>query len=192
LAIQEEILGPEHFRVSATLANLASIYRRRAKFEAALELSRRAEQIARNALGDRHPLTCLRANKVAVLYGDTGRLSEAESLLRRTLEIQVRALGEDNPDVATTMANLAAICVRLKMTVEADSLYRRLLAILDRSRANDRKLVSVLGDFAWLLRQTGRSREAKKLESRAHEIAAMYPDDWRRYTVDVSDLLQAH
>jgi len=104
----------------------------------------------------------------------------------------VRALGEDNPDVATTMANLAAICVRLKMTVEADSLYRRLLAILDRSRANDRTLVSVLGDFAWLLRQTGRSREAKKLESRAHEIAAMYPDDRRRYTVDVSDLLQAH
>ena len=191
MAIQEEILGPEHFQVSVTLSNLASIYRRSAKCEAALELSRRAEQIARNAFGDRHPLTCLRTNKVAVLYADTGRFSDAESLFRRTLEIQARALGEDSPDVATTMANLAAICVRLKMTVEADSLYRRLLAILDRSRGNDRKLVSVLGDYSWLLRQTGRSGEAKKLESRAHEIAAMYPDDWRRYTVDVSDLLQA-
>src|SRR5262249_3265051 len=140
----------------------------------------------------RHPLTCLRANKLAVLYGDTGRLPEAESLLRRTLEIQVRTLGEENPDVATTMANLAAICVRLRRTVEADSIYRRLLSILDRSRANDRKMVSVLGDYAWLLRQTDRGREAKKLESRARQIAAMYPDDWRRYTVDVSDLLRAH
>jgi tetratricopeptide (TPR) repeat protein len=175
-----------------TLDNLASIYRRRGRFEAALELSRRAEQIAHNSFGDRHPLTCLRANKLAVLYGDTGRLSEAESLLRRTLEIQVQALGEGNPDVANTMANLAAIYVRLKKPIEADSFYRRLLAVLERSRANDRKLVSVLGDYAWLLRQTGRSREARKLESRAHEIAAMYPEDWRRYTVDVSDLLQAH
>ncbi len=175
LTIQEQILGPEHFQVSVTLDNLASIYRRKAKFEAALELSLRADQIARSTFGDRHPLTCLRANKLAVLYADTGRLSEAESLLRRTLEIQVRALGEENPDVATTMANLAAICVRRKLAVEADSLYRRLLAILDRSRPNDRKLVSVLGDYAWLLRQTGRSREAKKLESRAREIAAMYP-----------------
>ena len=175
-----------------TLDNLASIYRRRGRFETALELSRRAEQIARNTFGDRHPLTCLRANKVAVLYVDTGRLSEAESLLRRTLEIQMRVLGEDNPDVATTMANLAAICVRLKMTVEADSLYRRLLAILGRSRATDPTLVCVLGDYAWLLRQNGRSREAKKLESQAQAIAAMYPEDWRRYTVDVSNLLQAH
>jgi hypothetical protein len=78
------------------------------------------------------------------------------------------------------------------MAVEADSLYRQLLAILGRSRAHDRELVSVLGDYSWLLRQTGRRREAKKLESRASEIAAMYPVDLRCYTVDISDLLRAH
>jgi hypothetical protein len=101
----------------------------------------------------------LRANTLALLYADTGRLSEAESLLRRTLEIQQRALGEENPEAANTMANLASVFVRRKMAVEADSLYRWPLAILDRSRPDDRKLVSVLTDYAWLLRQTGKSRE---------------------------------
>jgi len=44
LAIQEDSLGPGDFQVSVTLDNLASIYRRRKKFEAALDLSRRAEE----------------------------------------------------------------------------------------------------------------------------------------------------
>jgi Tetratricopeptide repeat len=101
-------------------------------------------------------------------------------------------LGEDRPDVATTMANLAAINFHLNMTVEAESLYGRVLAILGRSRVNDRKLVTVLQDYACLLRRTGRKREARNLESRAREITSMHGDEWRRYTVDVSDLISAH
>jgi tetratricopeptide (TPR) repeat protein len=192
LAIQEEILGPEHFQVSVTLDNLASIYCRRGQFESALDLSRRAEQIARKAFGDQHPLTCLRANKVAVLYADLGRFPEAEALLRRTLEVQRQALGEDSPDVALTMANLAAVNLRRKLPVEADALYRRALLILERSRSNDRKLVAVLSNYAWLLHQTGKRSEGRKLEARARAISMTHRSDWGRHTVDVSDLLPSH
>jgi tetratricopeptide (TPR) repeat protein len=192
LAIEEKALGPEHPQVSAILDNLASTYSRRGQFETAVDLSRRAEQIARKAFGDQHPITCLRANKLAVLYGNLGRLVEAEALLRRILEIQLLALGEDNPDVATTLANLAAVSSRRQLPVEAVNLYRRALPIFERSRSNDQKLVIVLSNYAWLLRQTGRSRDAKRLEARARAISVRHQSSWGRYTVDVGDLLPSH
>ena len=192
LAIQEKSLGAEHPQVSATLDNLSSIYRRRGQLDTALDLSGRAEQIARKAFGDQHPLACLRANKLAVLYVDLGRLPEAEALLRRVLEIQLQGLGEDSPDVAATMANLAAVSFRRNLPVEAAALYRQALLILERSRPNDEKLVTVLSNYAWLLRQTGRRGEAKKLEARARAISVTHRSDWGHYTVDVSDLLSSH
>jgi tetratricopeptide (TPR) repeat protein len=192
LVIEEKALGPEHPQVSAALDNLASIYRRQGQFEVALDLSRRAEQLARKAFGDRHPLTCQRGNKLAVLYGTVERLPEAEALLRRILENQRQALGEDNLDVATTMANLAAVSFRRKLPLEAVALYRQALPILERFRSNDQKLVTVLSNFAWVLRQTGSRGEAKKLEARARAISASHLSDWGRYTVDVSELLASH
>jgi DNA-binding MarR family transcriptional regulator len=53
LAIEEKALGPEHPQVSATLDNLASICRRRSQLQTALDLSLRADQIARGFHGHR-------------------------------------------------------------------------------------------------------------------------------------------
>jgi tetratricopeptide (TPR) repeat protein len=122
LAIQEETLAPGDPQIAVILGNLVSIYRSQRRFAPALELSRRAERILRDAYGDRHPVTCLSANKLAVLLSDLGRLDEAEYLFSRTLQVQTDVLGEDSPDTAITMANLAALSFRLKMHAEAESL----------------------------------------------------------------------
>src|SRR5262249_55766627 len=146
----------------------------------------------RKAFGDQHPVTCVRANKVAVLYADMGRFPEAEALMRQNLEVQLRGLGEDNPEVATTLANLAAVHLRRNLIPEAEGFYRRAVVILERSRSNDRKLVTILSHYAWLLRQNGRNGEARKLEARAAAIVRNRGNDWARYTVDVRDLLPPH
>ena len=76
--------------------------------------------------------------------------------------------------------------------MEAGALYRRAMLILECSRSNDQKLVTVLSNYARLLRHTGRRGEAKKLEARARAISMTHRSDWSHYTVDVSDLLQSH
>ncbi len=191
LAIAENTLGPEHPQVSATLDNLASIYRRLGQLETALDLSRRADQIARKAHGDRHPIACQRANHLAVMYWNLGRFTEALELFRRTLEFQLQALGEDNSDVAATMANLAAACFHQKQPKEAEALYRHALTILERTGASDQNLAAILSNYAWMLRQIGRKSEAKKLEARASAISVPYQNDRDRLTVDVRDLLSS-
>jgi hypothetical protein len=90
------------------------------------------------------------------------------------------------------MTNLAIVSFRRKLTVEAGVLYRRAMLILERSRSNDQKLVTVLSNYAMLLRQTERRGEAKKLEARARAISMTHRSEWGRYTVDVSDLLLSH
>jgi tetratricopeptide (TPR) repeat protein len=187
LTIEERVLRPDDLQLSATLDTLASIYSRRGQFEAALDVGRRAEQIARNALGVPNPITWARGNKVAVLLADLDRLPEADSLLRQLIEIQ--ETGEENRYSAMTLANLAAVSFRRGSPAESVTLYDRALLILARSGSDDDQLVSVWSNYAWVLRRTGRKRDAKKLEARARSVLVNRQNDWTAYTVDVGDLL---
>jgi tetratricopeptide (TPR) repeat protein len=188
LAIEEKALGPEHPHILVTLDSLATICRKRGQFETALDLSRRADQIAQKAYGDQLPLTCLRASK-AILYGKLGRYPEAQELLQRILDVQRQALGEDSPNVATTMANLAAVCFRRNQLEQSGALYRRALVIFERFCGDEENVAAVLLNYACVLRHTGNKSEAKKLEARARAMRARSQNYWRRFAVDVNDLL---
>ena len=88
------------------------------------------------------------------------------------------------------MANLAAVSYRQGSLGEAESLYRRALGICERVRGpDDREMAAILLDYAWVLHQSGRKPEGKRLESRARTILAMHPGDSGRPSVDVSELL---
>ncbi len=186
LAIQERSLGPENAELSGTLDNLASNYRGQSRLESALELSRRALQISRNTYGDSHPFTCKRLRTVTVLEANLGHLGDAQGFLQGIVEVQRQALGEQSPALATTIANLAAVKFRQGLPLEAETLYRQAVLILDRSRSNDHKLAEVFTNFAWLLRQTGRRGEAKKMELRAGAISRN-GNTSGRFAVDISE-----
>ena len=64
--------------------------------------------------------------------------------------------------------------------------------ILERSHSNDRKLVTILSHYTYLLRKDGKKGEARTLEARAADIIRMHRSDWARRTVDVSELLPPH
>ena len=88
------------------------------------------------------------------------------------------------------MAKLAAVRFHQQLSGEAESLYRRALEVFERVRGlNDQEVAGVLVNYGWVLRQTGRKEEGKKLEARARAILAMHQDDRSRFSVDVSDLL---
>jgi len=120
-----------------------------------------------------------------------GHYTDAGELLRPALEIQLATLGENNIEVACTMVNLAAVSAHEGLHAEAESLYRRAIEIFERARGlNDEQVAWILLDYAWVLRQTGRKSEGRKLESHARAILAVHKkDDRTRLTVDMSDLL---
>jgi hypothetical protein len=61
--------------------------------------------------------------------------------------------------------------------VEAEPLFKRSLAIYEEALGPDEPNVATsLGNFAALLRETGRANEAKELETRARAIWAIYAE----------------
>ena len=68
LAIFEEVSGPGHPHVGASLNNLAELYRDQGKYEAAAPLYQRALTIFEAALGPGHPRVAITLNNLAELY----------------------------------------------------------------------------------------------------------------------------
>ena len=125
----------------------------------------------------------------AIVLAYLGRYPEAGELLQAALKIQLGALGENSAEAASTMAKLAAVRFHQRLPGEAESLYRRALEVFQRVRgANDQEVAGVLVNYGWVLRQTGRKEEGKKLEARARAILATLPGDRSRFSVEVSDL----
>jgi hypothetical protein len=97
-------------------------------------LYRRALEIRRKKLGDKHPLTALSYNNLAVCLDDQGKPAEALPLYRRALDFRRAALGEEHPETAASYSNVASCLNRLGQRDEAIGSLRRALPGLDASR----------------------------------------------------------
>jgi hypothetical protein len=85
-------------------------------------------------------------------------------------------LGPEHPEVARSLHALGYRYYRQGEFGKAEPLYLRALAIQEASRgANAPELATTLADYAALLKQTGRSRQAWDLERRAEEIHRANP-----------------
>ena len=86
------------FPEAARLLNQAGYYlRKRARYQEAEPLCRRALAICESALGANHPYTATSLNNLAELYHAQGRYAEAEPLSRRALAINESAWAQDHP-----------------------------------------------------------------------------------------------
>src|SRR5690349_11491119 len=79
------------------------------KYDEALDLARRALDLAEKEFGLDHSNTAESLNNVAVLYKSKGDYASAEPLYRRALAIREKKLGPDHPDTAASVNNLASL-----------------------------------------------------------------------------------
>ena len=152
------------------------------KSEAALEPARRALEIRKQVLGERHPDYATSLNNLAWLYQAMGDDVRAEPLYRQALEIRKQVLGEHHPDYAHSLNNLAALYKSLGDYARAEPLYRQALEIRKQvlgerhpdyahSLNNLAALYDDMGDYARaepLLRQA--------LEIRKQVLGEHHPD----------------
>jgi len=93
LAIDEQVLGPEHSDLCTDLNNLALLYSDQGKYELAAPLYQRAIAIDEKALGPQHSNLARDLNNLAELYREQGQYELAVPLYQRALVIRERVFG---------------------------------------------------------------------------------------------------
>ncbi len=164
-------------RRALTLGNLADLYRSQARDEEAEAAYLESLALLEGIDGPDSPRVARFAADVAVFYTALGRVEEAEPLYRRALEALEWTHGFYHDDVLELRTMLAGFLLQQARYAEAEPLYLEVLAILldapDPDRDLDRVL-TVLDEYAALLRATGRGDEAAAAEARARAIRARF------------------
>jgi tetratricopeptide (TPR) repeat protein len=126
-------------------------------YDRALEVAKRALEVAGKALGPDHPDVAANRNNLAALYYAQGDYAQAGPLFKRALAISEKALGPEHPNVATSLNNLATLYYAQGDYAQAEPLFKRALAIRERALGPDHPDVatrwgdSVATDSAWAL-----------------------------------------
>ncbi|MGH7318649.1 MAG: tetratricopeptide repeat protein [Candidatus Rokuibacteriota bacterium] len=123
LALREQVLGPDHLAVAASLNTLGEIYRAHGQFDDAERVHRRALTIREKHLGPGNPDVATTLNNLAMLHNARAVYAEAESLLKRALSIieRARETPQQNRRLeAEILENLAKVYRALGRIAEAE------------------------------------------------------------------------
>jgi len=122
-------------------AEATSLYRQ-GQYDRAVEMTKKALEVAEKAGGPNHPDVATSLNNLAEMYRTQGRYAQAEPLYKRALAIYEKALGPDHPDVATSLNNLAELYRTQGQYAQAEPLYKRSLAIWEKALGPDHPYVA--------------------------------------------------
>ena len=92
-----------------TLSTLGTELQVQGKYDEAEPMYREALEVARAALGSRHPHTLTSTNNLGLLLHDKGDLAAAEPLYREAVEGLRETLGNRHQDTLTTINNLGVL-----------------------------------------------------------------------------------
>ncbi len=171
LAIREEVLGPDHPEVAATLNNLAVVQRALGSYVSASASYERALAIGEAALGPDHPGVATTLNNLGLLYLTQGIYPQSQSAFERALKIRRAALGARHIEVATTLNNLGYLQYVRGAYGEAQDLLEQALAIREAALGPDHREVATTLSNLGLVRLTRGDHEgARALFKRAFTI----------------------
>lgn len=130
VGIHEASGGDWELALAGDLAELAWLSRLRGEFATAEARARRALEIRRRRLDERHPEMARALYDLArVLHPQHSKRVETEALLREALALGRRSWGKDSPDTALVLKDLAALLRASGALEEAEQSYREALAI---------------------------------------------------------------
>jgi len=175
--------GTNQLAIASTLYNLAILRRQQGSLAEAERLYRRALAIREQEQGPTHPDVAVILNNLAALQVAEGHYEDAQPLLERALSIRQGALGNGDVLTAESLNNLALLFAAQGDAAAAEPLYKQALAILESMAAasgaahgpppdetHRRELERVLDNYAALLHDTGRDREAEEIEARGRAL----------------------
>jgi len=173
---QEDEQGGDELARASTMYRLAILRRQQGKLTEAEDLYQQALAIRERKQGPTHPDVAMVLNNLAAVYAAEGKYDAAQPLLERSVEIRQAALGQDDVLTAESLNNLALLYAAQGKASAAEPLYRRAIAVLEKQdtapAGTQGELDRVLENYAALLYDTGRDREAEAIETRARLLRA--------------------
>jgi tetratricopeptide (TPR) repeat protein len=155
--------------VAASLSNLAVVRRARGDLAGAIEAQQEALAIRERVLGPDHPEVATTLNTLAGLYAARDDYAAAEPLLTRALSIRERVLGPEDRYTAQSLNNLALLYAAEQRYADAEPLYQRAIAVFEQLNETA-ELVTTLENYAAMLADMGRTKEAEDVERRVRGL----------------------
>ena len=135
---RQELLGPEHPEVAASLFGLGLYYRNSGQIPEAEDSYLRALAIREKALGPEDPGVSLILHNLGYLYYyDLHDYARAKSMYERSLAIKEKALGREHPVVASTLGNLGLLQWKQHNYARAEAYYRQALEIFRKTEGQE-------------------------------------------------------
>ena len=164
LAIGESTFGPQHWEVSVTLRQLASIYAATGRFEEAQALLRRSVQNLEASVGAEHRATIIAMRSLGATHLSNGQGGQAETVIRKAVTAAEKSLGPDHVETIFLLRTLGSALQLQGRFTEAEPIYRRALAISERLAGEGARLVGFSRfSLGSLYLAQGRVAEAKDM-----------------------------
>ncbi len=164
LAVQEQVLGPEHRDVTISLITLARLYLDQGRYLEAESLLQRALAIQDKVLGSDHRDVALTFSNLAGLYYMRGQYDLAEPLFQRTIAILEKVVGPEHWVVGKSLSSLAGIYFARGEYHQAEPLLRQAMDIQQKTLGpEDPELTITLNNLARLYQEQGHHAKAESL-----------------------------
>lgn len=158
----------EHRRAE-TLDELGQVYAALGHFKEAEKYLRRALELKKKALGERHRHVAVTLNNLADMYALHGNAERVEALYRAALDIHCR--DQLNIEVCRSLNGLALLAADARDLVESEELLKRAVAIHERAERREHPyLATVLTNLGILCTNQDRYEEAEHYLARAEYI----------------------
>ena len=160
----EDIFGPNDFRTSSLVDDLATMYLEQRQGERADFVLWRELLAFRARLGLDHPETVMVQTQLAILCEEQGKYEETEDLLQRLLNSHERVLGSEHPKTLGLVACLAAVYDLQGSHAESQPLYIRALEGTERMLGSKhRKTLNIRENLALHCHVRGNYKEAEAM-----------------------------
>jgi CHAT domain-containing protein len=131
LEIDETLLGPQSYKASIALQNLAMIARERKNYDQAEEYNLRVLAIRQRIIGPEHPNIAPILNNLALVYRDKGDVPKSLETHFQALRIWEQSAGPYNNGTMFSLGNIARTYAAIGDTAHAIEFQRRADAVLE-------------------------------------------------------------
>lgn len=165
LEILEQEETPPLDSIAHLANNLGMMERNRGDFDAAATYYQRAQSIF-ESLGEEHALDLATVcNNQGSLCTAVGQPELGRDFHLAALKLRKDHLPDHHPDIGQSACNLAVVYHDLGDTEKATRNYERALEILRKSSQQEPEIYEIVsGNYATLLRETGQTAKAERLE----------------------------
>lgn len=171
IAIEESMSKCPYEQYYNSLNSLAELYRKTNRLEKAEYFYKKAMNVGEKNLEKNYIALAAPINGLALVYEGNDKLNEAEELFKKA--IKVAGANNDKLNLPRYLSNLAEFYRKTKQFEKAETYYSKSLdRIKDVLGENNTTYSAVLGNFAILLCEQEKHKQAKPLALQSYKISS--------------------